>query len=193
MNTSWRIVNSRNTYQVLLHVVVVCLALQVVLLSKQNRQLKERGSAMRQEELKVGDHFSMSRLDPVHIGSSLDTTSARQLVFVMTTTCTFCKQTIPFWNEIVSRTKSQVELIAISLDSRDSTIEFAQRNGITFPLFACTNRKQFMNENKVSSVPLTILRNREGVVERLWAGKLDSEKEKEVEAIASAVSSKQNQ
>ena len=49
--------SSRNLYYAFLHVVLVALALQVFVLSRQNKQLKNAYSAVA-ESIKVGDQFS---------------------------------------------------------------------------------------------------------------------------------------
>jgi peroxiredoxin len=173
---------SRNLYYVLLHVVLITLAIQVVILSRQNRQMNQRKSLSVKEQLKEGDTLDLHQAHAIRGGDHMDTTSSRQLVFVLSTSCPFCRESVPAWKELASKAKSPLAVFGISVDSCDSTSEYMKRNNITFPVYICLDAAAFKKANKINGVPQTILRERGGKVDKVWVGRLDKERLKEVES-----------
>jgi thiol-disulfide isomerase/thioredoxin len=107
--------------------------------------------------------------------------------------CPFCKETIPIWKDLVARVGMSVPIIAISLDSKDSTLAYAKNNDVSFPLAVPLDVGQFKKKNKISGVPLTLVRENTGKVLRLWLGKLDAQKALEVERSTSTDPAKEKQ
>ncbi len=176
---------SRNLYYAFLHVALVVLAIQVVVLSGQNRELKERKVPARAEQLRMGDTLFLHHLQPVQTGIHLDTTSPRQMIFIMTTTCPFCRETVPVWKELYTKAKLHMPVFAISLDSKDSTIAYVERNSISFPVFVSLDAATFKKMNKIVGVPQTVITQGNGKVEKIWNGRLNEEKMEEAAAAAS--------
>jgi thiol-disulfide isomerase/thioredoxin len=188
-----QLLTAKSLYSTFLHVAVIALAVQVTILSIQNKKLKEAPSATAPDQLKIGDTLVLDQLQPVEAGLRLDTTSSRQLVFIMTTLCPFCKETIPIWKDLVARVGMSVPILAISLDSKDSTLAYAKNNDVSFPLAVPLDVGQFKKKNKISGVPLTLVRENTGKVLRLWLGKLDAQKALEVERSTSTDPAKEKQ
>lgn len=184
MNRLHDYLTSRNVYTLFLHVAVVVLAVQVVILSNQNRTLKEGRQAKSRDQIKEGDTLQFIQLEPLKPGLTLDTSSARQLVFLMTTTCPFCKETIPVWKELSAKVGKSIPVLAISLDTRDSTSKFVEGNGISFPVAISRDAAAFKKVNKITGVPIALIRENTGRVTKVWFGKLDTQKALEVERSA---------
>lgn len=181
-----RNLRTKRLYSAFLHLAVVMLAIQVVILSNQNRRMKEAAGGPAPDGLKIGDTLVLQGVSPVNSRLILDTTSARQLVFIFTTSCPFCKQTVPMWNKLAARLQRSIPIIAISLDSRDSTIEYVKGNNLSFAVAFPLDAGRFKKLNKIVGVPMTLVRENSGKVLRLWKGKLDSLKALEVERSTSA-------
>ncbi|MBM4162479.1 MAG: TlpA family protein disulfide reductase [Ignavibacteria bacterium] len=176
---------SKKAYYIVLHIAVIVLAIQVVVLSSQNKKLKQPRAPSIAEQLQVGDTLVLHRLELVQDGSKLDTTSRRQMIFIFTTTCPFCKEIVPTWNELSVMAQSSLSVFAVSLDSKDLTSEYIKQNRVSYPVLVANDAKTFKKINKTHVVPQTILVERNGKVQKVWTGKLSQENLKEVAALIS--------
>ncbi|HXG06983.1 MAG TPA: redoxin domain-containing protein [Nitrososphaera sp.] len=182
MNKLRTYLSGKNLYSIILHLLVIVLAIEVVLLMRQNKALKEgRGSAV-QETIKEGEMLELSGLTPVTDGGQPDTTLHRQLIFVFTTRCPFCKETLPLWKYFADSVaqKNSVAVLGISLDPMQETQAYLTEQQIRFPVFIPAEKEAFSNKNKLHSVPQTILRNSGGIVEKVWRGRLTVDQFNEV-------------
>lgn len=177
----------KNLYTFFLHVAVIALAVQVIILAKQNRELKNPLQNLRGEQLKEGDMFSLQNLNYAEAGVQLDTTSRAQLIFVMTTTCPFCKESIPDWNKLTEKVSLKLSVFSISLDAKKETAEYVTKNNISYPVLCSLDGENFRMQNKIIGVPKTILRDKTGKVLKVWTGKLSDDKLKEVESSISDI------
>jgi peroxiredoxin len=182
MNKLRAYLTGKNLYSIFLHLVVVILTLEVVILARQNKELKGGPTAAPQESLKVGDYFSLSGIVPLDRNGRLDSTSVRQMIFVFTTRCPFCKETLPFWKEIAHRVvKAQdVSLIGICLDEVVLTKAYVEEQQVTFPVFVAIDKESLVRRNKLHGVPQTIVRTTGGRVEKVWKGRLTEQQFHEV-------------
>ncbi len=135
---------------------------------------------MKQEQLQVGDSLLLDDLQPVRAGVVLDTLSERQLIYIFTTTCPFCQEVLPVWKEISSNANCSLPIFAISLDSKESTVSYVERNNIAFPVFIPRDPESFKKRNKVHLTPITVVRTATSKVEKMWVGRLNQETVKEV-------------
>jgi peroxiredoxin len=181
MNNLSEYFNSRNLYHVFLHVVLVALALQVFVLSRQNKQLKNAYSAVA-ESIKVGDQFSPSDILPSNGTGEVDSTAQVKVFFVFTTHCPFCTETLSVWDQIVRRFKdpNQPAFIGICLDNAEATRAYIHEHQPMFPVFLSRDRQSFTKAHKLNGVPQTIVTSISGRVLRVWNGRLAQEKLDEV-------------
>lgn len=190
MNKLRTSLSGKNLYNIALHLLVVVLAVEVVVLMRQNKELKEgRGSAV-QETIKVGDVLELSGLTPVTDGSQFTIVSHRQLIFAFTTRCPFCKEMLPLWKYFADSVaqKNSVAVLGISLDPLQETQAYLAEQQIHFPVFIPTDTETFSNKNKLHTVPQTILRSPQGIVEKVWRGRLTAEQFNEVvQAISGSI------
>lgn len=85
--------------------------------------------------------FSTSTLDGAHvtIGAAV-TPATRQVLFIVRTTCPYCRATLPVWQRIADSLRRvstpRIELYAISLDSADTTRAYMRTNHLSYPVGA---------------------------------------------------------
>jgi glutaredoxin len=171
------IVSGKNLYNIFLHLALVASLLVIAVLAKQNRDLKRGSGQAPKANMRAGEYFSLAGLTPASNGAQLDSTSSRQLIFVFTTRCPWCKETLPMWNSLADSTaqKKSLPVRGICLDSLEETRASIAQNKLTLPVIVPSNKELFSHFNKLNSVPLTIVRVGTGHAPTVWQGKLFDE------------------
>lgn len=188
MKNLFYILNGRQVYSIFLHIALVVLAIEVAFLSWQNRKLQQMPSRA-VELIKKGDQFFSDNLEVLQKNNALEITGPPQIVFLFTTTCPFCKQSLELWDQIIEEAKERnILTLGISLDSRLNTMAFAKANHLNFSIFCTTNDKEFKKKNKITGVPITLVLNRTGQVENVWYGLLSAAEVSEVVSTISNLS-----
>jgi thioredoxin-related protein len=102
----------------------------------------------------------------------------KTLVLVLQKDCKFCTESMPFYKNLVERSKEKgVQVVAVLPDSRDEGIQYLKENGVD----NIREIKQVLPKTiNVRGTPTLILTDDKGEVLELWMGKLSSEKENEV-------------
>jgi peroxiredoxin len=102
--------------------------------------------------------------DSITIGEDPDPL-ARQVLFVLTTSCPFCRQTLPTWARIadsVSRlSQGHVVVAAISLDSLGLTEDYVRQHQLRYPVVLFPAKK-LRRLYRASFVPQTLVLDHEG-------------------------------
>lgn len=180
----------KNLYVLFLHVAVIALAVEVVVLARQNSELKNPKDRGGKEQLAVGDSLSINDLKPLKANYTLPVNSPNQLLFVFTTTCPFCKKNLDNWKKLSEVAKEKnIAVVGIALDVPDSTAKYMSANKIDFDVLFPADVNTYRQKYKLLGVPKTILRDSAGVVRGVWTGLLNSQ---QVEEVASAISFKNN-
>lgn len=102
--------------------------------------------------------------DSITIGEAPDP-FARQILFVLTTSCPFCKQTLVKWTRIAdsvsSLSKGRIAVAAISLDSLRLTEDYVRLHQLRFPvlLFPASKLRRLY---RATAVPQTLVLDHEG-------------------------------
>lgn len=178
----------KRIYQVFLHVMLIALGVEVYVLSAQNRNLKATDEAL-PGNLRAGDYFSLAGLNAIQTKKGL-MSEKDLLVFVFTTNCPFCRETVPEWGRLYDVLASdQMSIVGISLSSETDTEQFIKSHSIEYDIFTPMNLKDFKTQNKLSSVPQTILRSSEGTIAEIWPGRIS---EKEYSEVVAASFRKEN-
>jgi peroxiredoxin len=186
MNMQTPLPKRLNLYQLVVHVAIVFLAIEVVVLAKQNRELKETQDFTKLEPLKAGDVFELSGLRGASPIETFPDHPQYQIIFVFTTSCPFCTQNISAWRQIEEKGLNEgIPVIGISLDGRDKTFEYAKLHSLTYPIFFPGEAKSFERRNRIKGVPRTIFRGPNGKVEKIWNGRLS---ESDVEEVRDSIS-----
>ncbi len=142
----------------------------VGVLGTQNRSLERRYFALAEQArlpyrgLTV-PAFDAATLagDSVRIGESRE--GSAQILFFFTTTCPYCKATLPAWNRIASEAGSQgkVAIYGIQLDSAQAGLEYAESYSLSFPLVTLPDPR-IRQWYRVRLVPTTVVLDRTGMV-----------------------------
>lgn len=110
---------------------------------------------------------------------SIDYSAAPQtLVIVGSTTCQYCKESLPFYQQLLS-TKSaaqQTRIVAIFPNPKTEVDQYKQRNQLNVESVPSLN---YANLN-VTGTPTLILVDSAGRVLDFWVGRLSQEEEKQV-------------
>jgi cytochrome c biogenesis protein CcmG/thiol:disulfide interchange protein DsbE len=152
---------------------IIALIALVLALSYRNHSLRaefldHRRSDMRAERGDFIPTFTTRATDgqALTVAHHEDST-ARQVVFVLTSMCPYCKQTLPSWGRIASRireTKTHpVSVIALTSDSLPEAKRFASAQRFVFPVIPFPERK-LVRLAHASIVPQTLILNAEGQV-----------------------------
>ena len=113
--------------------------------------------------------------DSITIGEGPDPL-ARQVLFVLTTSCPFCRQTLPTWARIADSAASlrpgRIVVAAISLDSLNLTRDYVREHQLRYPvvLFPVAKLRRLY---RASAVPQTLVLDHEGRILYARTGLLD--------------------
>jgi hypothetical protein len=143
----------KNLYGIFLHIIVVILAVDVVILARQNKELKQgptRPSSIR--SLQVGDSL-----------------------------CPFCKRSLPAWNTIDSIAAGRHVLVrGVCVDSLQDCAQYSMDQRLRFAVLAPMSVDEFKKRNHITAVPGTVMVSDSGKVKKVWWGVMDEEKLNEV-------------
>lgn len=158
----------RRVYFAFLHVAIVVLAVEVVLVSRQYREL--RASLEPPDPVKIGSPFVLGEIQPLSAQTTLDTTSP-MLLYIFSTDCSFCRKNVPVWTRTADTARQLgLQVGALSLDSAAATEAYRIENKVNYPVFVTVDRKGFSSANNVRFVPQTILRDEHGRIQEAWPG-----------------------
>ena len=100
----------------------------------------------------------------------------KQLLFVFTTTCAYCRATLPAWSRLATTVDSshsvRVEVLGISLDSAEITRSYSTNHELRYPVVLFPEPK-LRPMYRANAVPLTMLLDHEGEVLYSRFGVLD--------------------
>jgi hypothetical protein len=172
---------SANLYQISIHACLIVLAILVVVLSRQNANLKTESKEIA-APLRAGDQFVLHNIKGLN-DEVLDTTSNRRLILVFTTKCQFCRKSVPTWQSLAKQARaSGMSVVGLSLDSVGATVKYASEMGIEFPIFAAVSPERFRKDNKITGVPVTIISGGDSRIQNLWLGLLTQELSAEIQS-----------
>ncbi len=113
--------------------------------------------------------------DTVTIGDP--PSGGRQVLLFFTTTCGFCRQTLPAWHYLADtlRASGEAEVIGISLDSILPPTDSLRRIGFTFPVIELADPR-LRALYRAKSVPTTFVVGEQGNVLHARMGALTTER-----------------
>ena len=103
--------------------------------------------------------------DTVTIGRQADST-ARQVLFILTTTCPYCRATQQIWTEMADsfrRASPVIQVIGVTLDSLERTRAYADSLQLPYPIAPFPERK-LVDLYRARLVPQTVVLDAEGRV-----------------------------
>ena len=113
--------------------------------------------------------------DSVTVGEFGDTAS-RQVLFVFNTRCPYCRGIIPLWHQVTDSVKGlgrPVQVLAISLDSADSTRRYVAEHALRYAVLTFPQPKLKLLYRAVA-VPQTVVLDWTGTLLYAKTGTLDS-------------------
>lgn len=119
------------------------------------------------------------RKPPTEIGAKIDLSgiewgkSEATVLFVLSTKCPFCTDSMPFYKRLVQETKGRARFIGLFQQNESEARQYLQDNGLAIE----DVRKFTPSQLGVSGVPTLILANQQGIVQDLWFGKIGANSE----------------
>ena len=83
----------------------------------------------------------------------------RQVLLFFTTTCGYCRETLPAWQQLATTLRSSaegVEVIGVSLDSPAATVEYVRDESLTFPIVELPDARM-RSLYRAKGVPITLV------------------------------------
>jgi peroxiredoxin len=153
-------------------VLVAILGAALIFISTRHRKLREEFL----EHRRTDDRASIGQFVPAFTSTAVNSAQVsvgepkgnnRQLLILLTSTCPFCRQTLPTWKAVARRVDSvpshSIEMIALTTDSARLAANYSATNALPFPLVVFPSRR-LMATYHAFRVPQTILVDSSGRV-----------------------------
>ena len=172
-----------------LFLMVACTALAVlmVLLAMQNRDLKQQLTDLMTpqlppESLKEGDIFEpLAMLDDegnqVLIDFDGSDGQTRTLLMIFSSDCGACKETIPVWSALLQERNLSIRVAGLRLGAEKEDTPL-----MPFSVYTPEDGGKSL-AGKIPFVPATMILDAGGTIERVWYGTLNEEKQAELTEI----------
>ncbi len=169
----------RGALLALASVLVVALGL-VAILAVQNRALEARNAELAERLVfpyrgLVVPAFEGVTLsgDSVRIGSGPDS-ALRQVLLFFTTTCPYCKASIPVWNAVATRGRELgFAVYGVVLDSLDLARAYVAEHGLTYPVVPLPERR-LAELYRIRRVPMMLVVDAAGRIRYARWGEVSS-------------------
>jgi peroxiredoxin len=143
----------------------LCVALLV-----QNRSLKSGHTTA----LRPGQHvqaFGVRMMDGRTDTFRFDDSHRRYLLFVFSTTCPYCEESLPRIEDVVRTGAGPAIMpVAVSIHGPAETARFVVTHPISFRVVCADSSDEFQRRYEISGVPTTILIDGRGIVQKVWEG-----------------------
>ncbi len=167
-----------NWYMVILHIFLVVLAIQVLYLAKQNRDLQALLTPSPMPALEIGEEVAEVPVQEVSgdqqtlsfAGSDMET-----LLFVFNTTCPACKQNQANWKELYTAVQGRYNVVGVSLHPQEETQAYIEEHQLPFRVVLPESIEAFAGAFKIQAIPQTIHVDREGKVREVKVGALNED------------------
>lgn len=167
---------------VLLLLVILILTVTNLILLRQNRSLKAAMALTSPASLQQGTLLPSFAANTI-LGQrrTVDfSASEKTVLLVFQADCPACERIVPLWKDLkVDWDRRQFQVFGISLDNQAKTNSFLTNSGLDLESFAGLDAA-FKNRYGLHETPLTIVINRTGTVEKVWAGLADNETAQDV-------------
>ena len=172
-------------FTIFLAVACLALAVEVMLLVRKTRRLEGEiarlSAAMQPGTVEVGDAFEPLTLigeDGEEVSLRFGHRQPHTLMLLFTMSCPACEKTFPIWSEIIPAEETPaLRVAAIRLD-RDPGLVEASTNVLPVPVYTAKERGKTLQ--KITRIPITVLVDGSGVVEKVWSGYLTPEKQQDL-------------
>ncbi len=164
-----------NWYNIFLHLVVIVLAVIIIFLVNKiyTYQLTSEGIG----QFNVGDTFQdllVKDLSGTATTIKLNSNKKEVILFIFSTTCIYCTNSIDNWNRLNEDTGGKYEIIGIAADDIDKVRNYKEKNNLKFKVYVPISN-DFRKDYKISGVPQTIRLDKLGMVKHYWLGQFSDE------------------
>ncbi|MGD0832776.1 MAG: hypothetical protein ABR907_17735 [Terracidiphilus sp.] len=104
---------------------------------------------------------------------------SKTLVLAISTHCHFCRDSEPFYKDLVARSQGRLKIVAVLPESLDESEPYV-RQSIAPSIQVVSSRLDLMG---VSGTPTLLLIDRSGKVQQAWVGKLDDKGQQQVQSL----------
>lgn len=152
---------------------ILLILIPLMLLIVQNRKLKGQIVLLRKEipHLIVNNYAPPIAVIEEREFLYFHNNSKKTLLIIFSTFCTNCDKNLTFWKRLDHQLKEKVQIIAVV----SKGVEQAQTLKVNFPIYVPEDINGFINDYKVSNSSQTILINKEGEIEWIKVGELNSD------------------
>lgn len=175
-------------FQWVLVAVIILLSIEVVFLVKQNADLETALSyhspQAQPNQLMPGDTvepFTARTLAGSPIDISYNDPNQKYLLFIFTTTCLYCENTLGNWGKITSSNENQnCIILGISIHDLERTQQYSTTMNVGFYVTSVSEDTSFNRKYKITGYPATVLIRGDASVEKVWIGQLNDEQTEEI-------------
>ncbi len=168
---------------------IILLTVEVFLLIRENKQLRTALAGYQPVQLKPGERAESFKIESLEGAAGEFTYSdpgRNYLLFIFSTTCSHCENTMVYWQHIAANGKdSHCNIVGVSMDSPGETKKYASQKNLSFPVVSIAD-SGFGQKYKISGVPTTVLVRGDGVVEQSWYGELSAAQSDDIEHLMNA-------
>lgn len=172
----------KNWYQVFIDAILILLSAMIILLIIQNKELNNLLIKSSFGQFNNGDYFSKLKVMTIsgeELFLEFDKSSIDTVLFIFSTECPYCEQSILKWNDLQKEFDDKFNFIGISVDNITKTSLFILKTAPNFNI-VIPLQTNFREDYKISGFPQTVVINKSGKVERYWLGLFNETIEKEV-------------
>lgn len=156
-------------------VVMVFLIVEVILLLKQNRDLRALCSKLPEGILSVGESvegFALKSLDDKNITVEYNDPNKSFLFFILSPGCGHCERNLPIWNLIASHNVGdRIDVLGICLSGAEDARRYVSDNHPSFNVLI--GDTSFTRKYKVVGTPETMEIRGDGLVQAVFVGELN--------------------
>lgn len=105
--------------------------------------------------------------------------SPRTMLLVASEDCRFCQESLPLYNTIASQLVASVRVVLVTSDEPAKADRFIKSSGFREAKIVRLSAAR-MRSLKIPGTPTVILADSSGVVENIWLGRLNGDREREL-------------
>ncbi|HVP37242.1 MAG TPA: TlpA disulfide reductase family protein [Terriglobales bacterium] len=173
-------------WSIILIVIVIVMGVEILLLVKENKKLREALSRSRGPVRILAPEEKVPSLVGVNLKAEelklIYPSSEKTVLFFFSPDCPACEENLEFWKTLYKNNSSKkVRIFGVTNSDRDKTEEFVKKFQLTFPVMLISDLK-LLDKYKVEMVPQTMLIDTSGKVQKVWPGPLPANYKKEIES-----------
>ena len=179
-------------WSIALIVLVIAMAIEILLLVKENRQLRASLSARRGPFQVLNPQETVPPLvgiDPKGEEVRLEYPSQKQTVlYWFSTGCPSCEHNVEFWKQVYQKYQSPtLRFLGVTSAGEEKAEEITEKFQFEFPVLIVSDYS-LLDQYKVEVIPQTMLIDRSGMVRKVWPGPLSENHKTEMEEMLSSSS-----